>query len=353
MSEEQPRFMSQAEMFGEYAEKEQEEQEKIKEERLKEKGIELPVNGLSDSIHPKTQASYNKLKLEIKDTVRFASQRPDEYMKRMMHEATGKPPKITTAIRKVYRLKDAKEKEWLCYLYNEFFDDLMGNKHSLEYTKGAFETVEGEVRRDTQYRITGSKVTNRLQNYDIPFTKKNLEEILKKDNMGEDFHKHPDNKTEYIVGYTSSKPDKLCSRQHPLYSVKNQQDFIEGSWADLYEMGRRGLSKEVPSIHRLKQPVSEDPPTSLPKRERGYIPATAISYVQSSLDINKIRRRRYNKMTNRIIIEGKCPSCGQPSYVDFYPFSSKTCQENFNAKTRTTDGIKADYSKNKKKVEKK
>ena len=152
----QPSFMSQEDMFEEYAENEKEEVEKIANERLKAKGIELPVNALSDSIHQKTQASYNKLKLEIPDTVRFASQRPTERMKRMIHEATGKPAKITTALRKVYRLKDAQEKEWLCYLYNEFFDDLMGNKHSLEYTKGAYETVEGEVRRDTQYRITGS-----------------------------------------------------------------------------------------------------------------------------------------------------------------------------------------------------
>ena len=125
-------------------------------------------------------------------------------------------------------MKDAKEKEWLCYDYQEFFDDLMGNKHSLFYTKGAFETVEGEVRRDTQYRIIGSKVTKRLQNYDIPFTKKNLTEILAKDKFDEDFHKHPDNKIEYLVGYTSNTPSRICGNQYPTYVVKNQQDFIEG-----------------------------------------------------------------------------------------------------------------------------
>jgi hypothetical protein len=279
---EDPRFMSQNELFGEYAENEEREVEKIKNERLKAKGIQLPVNGLSDSIHPKTQESYNKLNLELPDTVRYASQRSTERMKRMIHEATGKPPKITTAIRKVYRLKDAKEKEWLCYEYTEFFDDLMGNKHSLEYTKGAYETVEGEVRRDTQYRIIGSKVTERHQNYEIAFTKKNLEDILKKDNMGEEFHKYPDNKTQYFVGYTSSRPSSICGKSHPLYVIKNQQDFIEGTWTQLTEMGQRGLSKDDPSIHKLKQSVSEDPPASLLKRQRGYIPATAISYVQSS-----------------------------------------------------------------------
>ena len=66
MSSEEPRFMTQNEMFGEYAENEEEEVEKIKNERLKAKGIVLPVNGLSDSIHPKTQASYNKLKLRYR-----------------------------------------------------------------------------------------------------------------------------------------------------------------------------------------------------------------------------------------------------------------------------------------------
>lgn len=276
------RFMTQSEMLGEYAEKEEEEIEKIKEERLKAKGLVLPVSNLADNIHPKTKASYDKLHLPIPDTVRYASQRPAERMKRIIHEATGKPPKITTILRKVYRLKDAIGKEWICYDYQENFENLMGNKMSLEYTKGAYETVEGEVRRDTQYRITGSKVTNKLQNYDIPFSKSKLQEILKKDNLSEELHQHPDNKTEYLVGYTSNRSSRLCGKDHPVYSIKNQQDFIEGSWAELYEMGRRGLSKEDPSIHKLKQPVSEDPPTSLPKRERGYIPATAVSYTQGS-----------------------------------------------------------------------
>lgn len=153
----QPSFMSQNEILGEYAEIEEEEIEKIKNERLKAKGIHQQLNGLSDDIHPKTQASYNKIHVEIPDTVRYASQRPAEHMKRILHEATGKPAKIMTAIRKVYRLKDAQEKEWLCYDYEEMFDDLMGNKHSLFYTKGAFDTVKGEVRRDTQYRITDRK----------------------------------------------------------------------------------------------------------------------------------------------------------------------------------------------------
>ena len=90
----QPSYMSQEERFEEYAENEKQEVEKIADERLKAKGIELPVNGLSDAIHPKTQASYNKLKLEVPDTVRFASQRPTERMKRMIHEATGKSPRI-------------------------------------------------------------------------------------------------------------------------------------------------------------------------------------------------------------------------------------------------------------------
>ena len=216
-------------------------------------------------------------------------------MKRIIHEATGKPPKITTAIRKVYRLKDAKEKEWVCYDLTEFFNDLMGNKHSLEYMKGAFETVEGEVRRDTQYRITGSKVTNKLQNYDIPFTKKNLEEILKKDNLDEEFHKHPDNKTQYLVGYTSNRPSRICGKDHPVYSIKNQQDFIQGTWAQLTELGQRGLSKEEPSIHKLKQPVSEDPPGSLAKTRKGIYSGLQQLVMSKVVDINRIEERKGNE----------------------------------------------------------
>jgi hypothetical protein len=280
--EDTPAFMSQNELFGEYEENEEEEREKIRIERLKEKGIHLPVNELSDSIHPKTQESYNKLRLSVPDTVRYASQRPQERLKRMIHEATGKPPKITTILRKIYRLKDAQADEWICYDYEEQFDDLMGNKKSLLYTKGAYETVEGEVRRDTRYRITDSAITKKLQNYDIPFSKKNLQDILKKDNLGEEQHKHPDNKTQYSVGYTSNHSRSVCGNEHPHYIIKNKEDFIEGTWAQLYEMGQRGLSREESSLARLADPIANDPPSSLLKKQRGYIDPSAISYVQTS-----------------------------------------------------------------------
>ena len=49
--------------------------------------------------------------------------------------------------------------------------------------------------------------------------------------MGEDFHKHPDNKKAISHRIYFHRPNKLHGSQHPLYSVKNQQDFIEGTWA--------------------------------------------------------------------------------------------------------------------------
>ena len=51
---------------------------------------------------------------------------------------------------------------------------------------------------------------------------------------------------------------------------------------EVYQLGQRGLSNEEPSLKKLGQSVSEDPDTSLFKRERGYISPNQISYNQGS-----------------------------------------------------------------------
>lgn len=279
-------YRVQEQTFEEYEENDKDEYEESKTEKLKKAGIHVPINPLSDSIHPKTQASYDALNIPIPDTVRYASQRPTERLKHMIEQVTGKPVKTTILGRKICRLKDAKGKEWIYWDYEKIFKDLNGNKRSLSINKGCHEEIVGDKKRDVRLKLIGSTITKRLQVYDIPFTKKELAEILRKcsnsnsnsnsnnkdTREGEDKDKDIPNTNEdeiqFLVGYTSQNVRSVYTTNHPIYVVKNQQDFLEGSWEQLYEMGQRGLSKFEPSLARLKQPIAEDPNISLLKKER-------------------------------------------------------------------------------------
>ena len=67
-----------------------------------------------------------------------------------------------------------------------------------------------------------------------------------------------------------------------MYVVKNTEDFADGKYDELLELGRRGLSGTTPSLEKQSQPLSEHPNTSLVKQERGYLSPSQISYSQTS-----------------------------------------------------------------------
>jgi hypothetical protein len=86
-----------------------------------------------------------------------------------------------------------------------------------------------------------------------------------------------------VIAYAKNKgePYHVDLDKRP-FTIKNEQDFIKGSFKELTELARRGLSTLEPSLSKLKNPVSDDPMNSLEKKARGYISPGAISYNQQS-----------------------------------------------------------------------
>ena len=238
----------------------------------------MQVDGspLGNSVHKVTIKSYEKLKQPVPDNVRLATLRPNERMLKMITELKGKPPEIRTTISRVLRLKSKESgKEFLVYDKHLKFNDLNGNLHSLDYTNyNCHEEAEGRVLRDNTYKITGSEVTGVNIVFDQTWSKTEFEKLLKTDvTEGKG--------TQFAVSFTKIKgKGSVFGSKEMCFSVKNAEDFANGKFEELVELGRRGLSGTTPSLKKLLQPISEDPNISLLKKERRYLDPSKISISQ-------------------------------------------------------------------------
>ena len=109
--------------------------------------------------------------------------------------------------------------------------------------------------------------------FDKEFSKKSFDELMQRHNTK--------GTQEFIIGFTKTNgKNTLCSGESR--SIKNAEDFKLGKFEELWELSRRGLSGKDPSLHRLKQPVSEDGADSLEKQARFFVNPNSISYAQGS-----------------------------------------------------------------------
>ena len=264
--------------YNEHQEEQYAEFLEFKEKRNRELGLQVDGSPLGDSVHKGTIKSYQKLKQPVPDNVRLATLRPNERMLKQITELKGKLPEIRTTIPKVLRLKDKESgKEFLVYDKHIEFNDLNGNPHHSDYTNcNSHPEAEGRVLRDNTYKITGSEITGIKNVYDQPWSKAEFEKLLETDaNKGKG--------TQFAISYTKPKGgSSVYNEKEMCFSVKNAEDFANGKFEELVELGRRGLSGTTPSLKKLLQHVSEDPNISLLKKERGYLDPSKISYSQGS-----------------------------------------------------------------------
>jgi hypothetical protein len=229
-------------------------------------GIDPYASIIGETLHPKTTKSYETLNLQPDDNVYYASRRHLERSKRNMvglNTDMNKPTEIDTTITRIIRLKDKNtNKEFLTYDYTENWEDQNGNKNEVHYMNaGVHETVEGKKLRDLRtHAITGVEVSGKKIVFDIPFSKKNVEDILKK-HTTTNFKSHLYIATARTKGALHGR--SVFTQEDHMYVIRNIDDFKNGSYDDLKQLGERGLSTEKPSLHRLKSPVLSDPPESL------------------------------------------------------------------------------------------
>jgi hypothetical protein len=74
----------------------------------------------------------------------------------------------------------------------------------------------------------------------------------------------------------------VVSKEDKQYAIHSIEDFSSAKFEQLLELAERALSGPEPSIHKLANPISEDPKLSIHKQARGYISPDKISYTQTS-----------------------------------------------------------------------
>ena len=237
----------------------------FKERRDREKGILPEGHIIGETLNPKTIKSYSKLGLAVPDSVYYASRRPAERMLKMckaiaIEKGEKFEPKKT--ITRVYRLKNKDNgKEYLTWNENLEFRDRMDNLHTLDYSRcGTHEEAIGNVRKDINMKVIGGEVTGINVIFDKEWSIKAFDDLMK-EHKGE-------RRTEYVVGFTKNHgKNSLYSEADKIYSIKNAEDYKTAKHEDLIQLAQRGLSGREPSLKKLSQPISEDPSTSLYKRE--------------------------------------------------------------------------------------
>ena len=190
----------------------------------------------------------------------------------------GEKFEVKKTITRVYRLKNKDNgKEYMVWNEHLEFRDRMDNVHTLDYSRcGTHEEAIGNVRKDINMKVIGGEVTGINVIFDKEWSTKAFEELMKQ-------HHVESKQTEYVIGFTKNHgKNSLYSEADKIYSIKNAEDYKTAKHEDLIQLSQRGLSGREPSIKKLSNPISEDPNTSLYKRERGYISPSAISYNQKT-----------------------------------------------------------------------
>jgi hypothetical protein len=85
-------------------------------------------------------------------------------------------------------------------------------------------------------------VTSFEQGYELKWSKEEVKKLLESSFLPCEY---------FYVGLTGSSPNDPIAA--PYYQIFNLQDFLEGSFNDLFDMGRLGISyKEQPSLYMVE-----------------------------------------------------------------------------------------------------
>lgn len=215
---------------------------------------------LSDSVHPKTIESYRNLDMQVPDTPHLAILRPQENMEKNIKKR-GLDPNATFQLTQMYRIRDKSGNEFLAYDYFKTIKDMYGNiTRPNHYKPGRYTEVMGNKVNDANFNTKYTEEKEKIQRFDIPWNTKEIDKLIAR-HVKSGFL--ADN-IQLIVGEASTKNKSLFSGKY--YAIFNIQDFKDGKFEDLMMLGKRALSDQEPSLHKLKQPVEEDPGNSLAKK---------------------------------------------------------------------------------------
>jgi hypothetical protein len=155
-----------------------------------------------------------------------------------------KPDSLKVTINALYRVKNNRtNKEYYFYNAAKSCKNALNDPESFSYQGYGYHRVPiVSLRYNEQTNRKEPDVTSFEQGYELPWKKEEVKKLLDSSFLPCEY---------FYVGYTGNNPnDPITS---PYYQIHNLEDFLEGSFEDLFDMGRLGISyKEQASLYMVE-----------------------------------------------------------------------------------------------------
>jgi hypothetical protein len=167
----------------------------------------------------------------------------EDYLERIWEEmARKRPDSVRKSVNSIYRVRKAKDEEYYYYVGHKTCKNALDNLEVFSYEH--FGYSRRPVVKLVQDVNTGNhepKVTAYEQCYELKWDKNQVRKLLDSSYIPcEAFYVGK-------CGPTSNEPIE----QHR-YMIRNKEDFLNGKWEDLYDLGRLGISYEHESLNLVE-----------------------------------------------------------------------------------------------------
>lgn len=154
-----------------------------------------------------------------------------------------KPDSLKVTINQIYRVKDLKaQKEWYTYSATKTVNNAlnqMAEPFSFErfgyHKRPVIKMQYNEAKEKQEPRVSGYEPC-----FELVWNKEEVTKLLQSSYFACD---------QFYVGAASIDPnDPIADR---CYKIQNKEDFLNGSFEDLIDLGRLGISYNEPSIYLI------------------------------------------------------------------------------------------------------
>jgi hypothetical protein len=187
----------------------------------------------------------------VNDNIRMEYQfQTIDYHEKIFDDITRqKPESSKILVTSMYRVKTLQNEEFYFYAATKTCNNALNQPaepFSYEYYgyhKSPVVTMAWNETKGT----SEPKVTGYLQGYELPWNKDEVQKLLKSSTIP---------CQEFYIGKAGTNSNEPIEDHR--YKIYNMKDFVNGSFEDLYTLGRLGISKEDESLYLLESAKRDD-----------------------------------------------------------------------------------------------
>lgn len=162
--------------------------------------------------------------------------------------ARERPDSLRTTVYRVYRVKNPRNEEFYMFGATKMCQDARGQQvEPFSFDRYGYHRAPiAAMQRNETREVNEPKVSSFKQAWERRWNKKEVKEMLENSYLPcENFY----------VGKTGANANDPVEDRH--FQIFNLQDFLEGSFEELMELGKYGLSGSEPSLYLLETARAE------------------------------------------------------------------------------------------------